>query len=109
MFQIGNYKVEFRHKNEKDSAVFYHKKSNPNIVALTYCMIKDPETLECISAVKLFIEKGENLSKNSRRKRTLAKCLQNIYPSNGNPHKSFWNKKARTLFWQEYFKKRGKI
>jgi hypothetical protein len=110
MFSIGQYKVEFRHRSDKDSVVLIHKNKNPKVKALTYCMIKNVETCECLSTSKLLVENGGNLSKNSRRKESLAKCLQEIFPSNGGDYrKRDLNKKARTLFWQEYFKKRGKF
>jgi hypothetical protein len=101
MFEIGQYRVEFKHRCDHDSVVLIHRLKNPEIKALTYCMIKHSDTRECVSSTKILVENGGSLSKNKRRKDSMAKCLQELFPSNGN----HWNKKARTLFWEKYFNK----
>ena len=98
MFILGNYKVRFRHQH-KD---FVHE-VDEDICGKTTCELEVINnrngglhfityTIECV--------KGENLSKNNRRKDTLAIVLQELFPTNGNNYrKALLNKRARTLFW----------
>ena len=106
MFTIGNYKVRFhhRHTNFKD----FDGIENENIVGETTCSLLNSETDEVLGEFIFPVRKGENTSKNYRRKFTLATILNGFFPTNGNDmHKNYWNKKARTLFWNAYAEKRG--
>lgn len=106
MFSIGNYKVRFQHKH--DEFIGLDGKEIDDICGETTCILLDNETNKSLAEFTAICRKGNNNSKNYRRKFTLATILQGFFPTNlDNPHKSSWNKKARALFWQAYAEKRG--
>ena len=106
MFKLGNYKVRFQHTN-RDFLILKGKELK-SICGATTCRILDNETNEVKIGATIICENGNNNSKNNRRKQTLAACLQELFPSNVDTlHRAELNKKARTLFWQEYAEKRG--
>lgn len=110
MFSIGNYRVQFSHTN-RDFLILTGKELK-EVCGVTTCRIKDLETGELKIGATVLCSNGDNNSKNNRRKKTLAGCLQVLFPSDrettiSNPSKSSWNKKARTLFWEAYAGKRG--
>jgi hypothetical protein len=106
MFRIGNYKVRFQHRHE--GFVDFDGNPNEDICGETTCILLNNETDEVLSEFLFPVRKGECNSKNYRRKFSLATVLNGFFPTNGsNPHRAFWNKKARTLFWEAYAEKRG--
>ena len=106
MFSIGGYRVRFQHTNR--DYLIAQGKVLKEICGVTTCKILDSETGELKIGATILCGNGENNSKNSRRKQTLAACLQKIYPSlDENEHFERWNKTARSLFWKAYSEKRG--
>ena len=104
MFTIGNYKVRFQHRHSNFKV--WDEIEKKEIVGETTCTLLNNETNEVLSEFVFPVRKGNNNSKNYRRKFTLAAILNGRFPTN-NPDKFYWNKKARTLFWNAYSKKRG--
>ena len=106
MFSIGNYKVRFHHKH--DNFIGLDGKEIEDICGETTCILLDNETNESLVEFTTVCRKGDNNSKNYRRKFTLATILNGFFSTNiENYSKTFWNKKARTLFWKAYAEKRG--
>ena len=64
----------------------------------TFCKITNSRNLQ-ISASRTVLHENDNYDKNFGRKLSLARALKN----------GGFNTKERTLFWEAYFKTRGKV
>ena len=103
MFQVGQYKVEFRHKHN-NFFEGYDEQPDTDIRGETSCIISRKSNGEFfkIGTVTVTTCNGEKNSKNCRRKKSLADNLLELFPSENSR-----NKKIREHFWQAYSNKRG--
>ncbi len=98
MFEVNEYKVEFWH-NRFNKPVYMFL-SNRAAIAETRCAIKDSKKGKQIHPSGIaWCSMDDQFNYNEGRKLALERALEN----------AGFDKPTRTLFWEAYFKKRGKV
>ncbi len=98
MFEVAEYTVKFEHyRFDKPAYIFL---SNRAAQARTLCMIRDTkESKPSDPRGAAWCSMDDQFNYNEGRKLALKRALES----------AGFDKPTRTLFWEAYFKKRGKV
>ncbi len=95
MFEVAEYTVSFRHIRHKPTPLPFIESVTTH--GLTQCEIKDGNI--AIGGGTTYCSVDDQFEYNEGRKRALERALE----------AAGFDKPTRTLFWEAYFKKRGKV
>ena len=96
MFEVAEYRVKFAHSRLPERLQFHN---NPLAKALTVCVIEKKDFSDGRGVGEAWCSRKDQFSYSIGRKIALARALK----------ASGFDKPTRSLFWEAYFKKRGKV